>query len=85
MQMQFVGQLVNVRQAKDKGGKVKDGLYKIKFLTMPDGGDLEVSSSVVPDEKYKFQQFQWTLDVTARMFQGLLSVTANSVHGGAVK
>lgn len=82
MQLIFMGQLVEARKAKTKEGKEREGAWKLRFLTMPDGGNLEVTASVLPDDKVKFVPLQWTLEVTARMFQGLLSVTAQSVHGG---
>ena len=81
MKLAFQGQLIEVRGAKDKDGNVKPGQYKLKFLTMPDGSQIEVNSTVLPEDKYKFQPLDWSLEVTARMFQGLLSLSAASVHG----
>jgi len=81
MKVEFMGQLVSSRMAKTKDGKERPGFYKLRFMTMPEGGELEVTATALPDEKYKFQPLAWSLDCTARMFQGLMQVTANTVHG----
>lgn len=82
MKLSFKGMLLEQRPAKDKNGNVKAGAFKLRFFDIDSKGEFEVNSSAMVPADSEVVPMEWVLEVAARVYQGLISLTATAVHGG---